>query len=362
MKEEITPLYIEKLMNPNKKGLLKPKDPISYIKNNYNELIDNVPRKFFASVIETLYQNEKLKDFMDEKFVFNMNRARGNNVEIVCKIYLISKSEKEREKFLTEKIPQIIEQINEDNIHDYLKLKSQDRVIREKLNQKIIKNKRKYIEDYILGRVNQDYVYLDDVMIDLLEKIIEEILEHENLDWIDINYRISGGYSSIFEIGSKILKIGEKRETYRIPYDKRILQPLIRINLSDLSSDNIGTIEVCEKVLTKEDISDEELYQIYRELRERGKIWADIKAENVGILLKENKRHWDKNLADSKRALGYMEDEFFNEEDEVLPAGEYIIIDSDYIYNESNKCIPWLSGLALDFEIRYYQEKNIIKK
>lgn len=299
---------------------------------------------------------------MDEKFLLNMSKAKRKDIEKICEIYLKNKTEEEKEQLLKENLSKLVEQIDEDNIYNYLELKKQDSRIREKLNQKIKENKSRYIEDYIYGRVNKDYAYLDDDMPFLLEKLIEEILENENLDWIDIDYIISAGFSSVFEIGSKILKVGEERGTYRIPYDKRILQPLIRINLSDLSSDSRGTIEICEKVLTVEDITEEELYQLYKELRERGKIWTDIKIDNLGILLKENKRHWNKNIASSKRAVGYIEDEYFDEDDEILQAGEFVIIDSDFIYDENDSYIEFGSPLAKEFGERYQQEKSIVKK
>lgn len=361
MKNKVTADYIKRLMNLNEKSIFKYKDPVSYIKNNYDHLLNNISQENFCLVIDTLYQYEELKDFMNEKFLLNMSKAKGKDIERICEIYLRNKTEEEKEQFLKEKLPQLIDQIDEDNIYNYLELKKQDPRIREKLNQKIKENKREYIEDYIFGRVNKDYAYLDDDMTYLSEKLIGEILENEHLDWIDIDYIISAGFSSVFEIGSKILKVGEERGTYRIPYDKRILQPLVRINLSDLSHDNRGTIEVCEKVLTVGYISEEELYKIYKELRERGKIWTDIKVDNIGILLKENKRHWNKNLGASKRAIGYIEEEFFNDDEEKLQAGEYVIIDSDFIYYENDPYIEWTSPLAFNFEERYQQEENKTK-
>lgn len=60
-------------------------------------------------------------------------------------------------------------------------------------------------------------------MTTLLEKLLQEILDHEQKDWIDIEYIDSGGYSHVYEIGSKVLKVGKERNSYKIPYHKRIL-------------------------------------------------------------------------------------------------------------------------------------------
>lgn len=109
---------------------------------------------------------------------------------------------------------------------------------------------------------------------------------------------------------------------------------------------------------TNIEVSEEELYSLYKEVRDRGIILADIKLDNVGRLLKDNNRYWNKELGKSKRAVGYIEDEDFSTNDEVLKAGELVIIDSDYIYYENDPYIEWGDSLAAKFEDRYKLEKN----
>ena len=157
------------------------------------------------------------------------------------------------------------------------------------------------------------------------------------------------------------MKVGKERNSYKIPYHKRILQPLIRVDLSEFSKTNKGTLEVAEKVDTNIKVSEEELYEIYKELRDNGIIWTDTKQRNVGKLLKDNRRYWNKSLGQSKKAVGYREDEEFDLNEEVLRKGELVILDSDYIFLENDPHIQWGNPLATQFEERYQLEKNISK-
>lgn len=105
-------------------------------------------------------------------------------------------------------------------------------------------------------------------VMDVITKFVTELVEKQDLKYSDIKYLSSGSYSNAFLIGDKVIKIGRKRETYIIPNDKRILKPLIRLNLGDYSNIE-GSIEVCNYVNTDINLSDEEMYQLYKELRGR---------------------------------------------------------------------------------------------
>lgn len=352
--ESFTQFYIKRIMK-EQNSANSSKDPVSFIKNNYDKLLETIPEGELVPVIRTLYQYKELKNFMDKKFVLNMSKAKKHSIDMIIEIYNNGRSKEEQDRFLCEKLPLILDQIDSGSLFHYLKWKKVSPKIREKLNQKILQFKEDYIRNYILKNESKDY-HLDEDTVYLLTKLIEEILDHEQKDYIDINYLQSGSYSRTFEIGSKILKIGQRRKTYQIPYDKRILQPLIRVDLTDLSPTNIGTIEVCEKVLTDVNLSEEDLYKIYKDFRVRGKVWTDVKSSNIGILLKDNKRHWNTPLGESKRAVGYLEDEFFDQDHEILSAGEPVVLDSDFIYKEDDPYIVWITLLSIEFEKRYQLE------
>lgn len=347
----ITTTYIDNLM--------KDKNAIPYIKKNYEKLLNHISHDYITSVLIRLYRNKELQSFMDDKFDITLQKFPANKIETIISIYIYNRTPEEATIFLNEKLSELISK--EDNIRFlyYLKFKNISKEIREKLNNRITKYKEDYIKLYIMK--SEKYYWFDEEMTTLLEKLLQEILDHEQKDWIDIEYIDSGGYSHVYEIGSKVLKVGKERNSYKIPYHKRILQPLIRVDLSEFSKTNKGTLEVAEKVDTNIKVSEEELYEIYKELRDNGIIWTDTKQRNVGKLLKDNRRYWNKSLGQSKKAVGYREDEEFDLNEEVLRKGELVILDSDYIFLENDPHIQWGNPLATQFEERYQLEKNISK-
>lgn len=354
---KVTPDYIDQMLKKEDKTEIQYNTIIKSIKDNYETILKNTPNEFLIMVIIKLCQNQDLKKFMEDNFESIIKIIPKSSIPNVTNIYLYGKSDQDVNEFLSKITHILLAEINNENLADYLliySIKNISEEVRNTLNNKIKSNKKNFIRTYILK--SEEYYSIDDDMLHLLEKLIEEILEHENKDWIDIEYIKSGAYSHVYKIGSKILKIGEERATYRIPYDKRILQPLIRLNLSDLSKTNKGTIEVSEEVDTNIDLTDEELYILYKELRERGIILADLKSQNLGRLLKDNKKYWNKSLSASKIALGYIDDA--SREEEILKQGEIVIIDTDYIFYEDDPNLEWGNGISNRLEKRYIQEKE----
>ena len=112
-----------------------------------------------------------------------------------------------------------------------------------------------------------------------------------------------------------------------------------------------------------------QLYEIYKELRDDGIIWTDAKASNVGKLTKPNKRYSKKiGEIDDKGIITWGSQKYAgtgagfetqDENQEILNAGEYVIIDLDYIWEENYENIIWPSGgsLSFEFEKMYKKEK-----
>lgn len=213
----------------------------------------------------------------------------------------------------------------------------------------------------------------DEDRLKAIEKIIKELAEHEKVKKLsDIKMVGKGQYSYCLKIGEYVFKIGicDVCTDIEIPYDPRILQPIIRrpIPYGCNTKCERTFIEISNYVdmdwakgLTEEE-KEEEVYKIYKEMRERGIICEDIKPENIGRLLKLNKVNYDidgKELEVVDEGIG-MKD--VPKQKEILPAGELVIIDMNgYIYKETNdsndlKMIgDW--RLNLDLAKRYQQEK-----
>lgn len=166
------------------------------------------------------------------------------------------------------------------------------------------------------------------------------------------------------------MKIGSMRED--IYAHRRILQPIIRRSIAtndritDWSSNNKAEfIEVQNLVdknwykdMTKEEIN-EVLFTIYSEMRSQGLVWIDIKADNVGRLLRPNKINipifLDKNRQKIEEippneAIGFIGET----EGDVLPEGEYVVLDTDYIEKEEDyKARKYKISCAEKFEQMY---------
>ena len=91
---------------------------------------------------------------------------------------------------------------------------------------------------------------LADDYSETLSIIIDELLQSEKVCLRDIKDIGTGSYSFVYQIGSKVLKVGKPRETYNIPNHPRILQPIARTNLLDENNNPLACIEISDKVRT----------------------------------------------------------------------------------------------------------------
>lgn len=181
-----------------------------------------------------------------------------------------------------------------------------------------------------------------DITMYAVKKVILELMERQNLDISEVKFLDSGAYSNVFKVGEFVVKLGFSRENRGVPYSKHIIQPLIAFKLM------MGAyIEVQNLVDAKwyEGLSDEEieeeLFKLYVKLRKDNIIWKDIKKENVGRLLKRNSSNFEIDYIDKDRNYGSYEMNVSDDrldvkgrredENEILPAGELVIIDRDYL-------------------------------
>lgn len=187
---------------------------------------------------------------------------------------------------------------------------------------------------------NNEFLSKNEEKRDQIKKLIYKLAEQEKVRLSDIEHIGSGQYSECIRIGESVLKFGKKRRLQELPVHKRILQPKLRRNIPQdyeekmksgiLREEDILAIE-CQDVVDEnwyEGLSDEEikekLYLIWKDLRREDIIWTDIKAENVGRLLKPNVVEYtikDTNGEEVKRQ-------------EVLPIGSLAVFDTDRIYSK----------------------------
>ncbi|MBO5397844.1 MAG: hypothetical protein J6A36_02790 [Clostridia bacterium] len=168
----------------------------------------------------------------------------------------------------------------------------------------------------------------------LMKFAMSQSLEEPNT----LKYLGCGWFNITVQAGDKAIKLGapdDEKEKPKIPYHPRLLQPIVRKN--DISRDSkhpVG-IEIYEVVDTDTEISDEEILEVYKELREAGIKWTDIKKENLGRLRKNNYPYeFGYNVPVPQEFLG-IEDS--GVERKVLKAGQLVIIDLDCLQMAENE-------------------------
>ncbi len=169
--------------------------------------------------------------------------------------------------------------------------------------------------------------------LETIEIFYKELLKRQpNMKYTDIEHLGMGKFSSVYGVGDFVVKIGDGRQTPYLKYNRRILQPLLRQEITGKfpyieekekqDYECYGTfVEIQNKVdtnwydgLSQEKIFDE-LYKIYKEFREQGVIWTDISERNVGRLLKRNTTNFPIETLKGKIVNG---DPVYNKEGEII--------------------------------------------
>ncbi len=201
--------------------------------------------------------------------------------------------------------------------------------------------------------------------VEILEKFIHELCQNEKCDLSDISFLGSGTFSKAYQIGNKVLKLGMDHHKFSIPRNnRRFLQPIVRSE-QILNGDRASYIEITELCDMTKPASGEDVYKVYKELRDQGIIWGDAKPNNLGRLIKPNKRYLDSigeiddngntvwgSQSHAGKEAGFEEE---NDKQDVLGPGEYVIIDLDFLFREDDKNIRNYSS---SYELRYQMEKK----
>ena len=189
-----------------------------------------------------------------------------------------------------------------------------------------------------------------------IKMIVDTLIKNENANYSDIKKLKSGGFSCVYEIKEKVIKLGSNgRITAIFPNNPYIVKPLLRKEFK-LDGKEVF-VEVTQKVDNDEkNITKEDLYNLYSKLRDLKIRWTDVHTRNVGILLKDNKIYWHNDLKPSDEALGL---EHYRQAKE-LKAGECVILDADFMFDENDKKIKMaVNSFDREFEIRYQKELKL---
>lgn len=141
-------------------------------------------------------------------------------------------------------------------------------------------------------------------------------------------YKSHGTSSFIIQAGRQIIKLGNGRRKFEIPYHPRIMMPYFRKKYSDESCLEIFNYGITDSAK----ITDEKLLEIYKEF-ERDKIkWGDAKKENILELTEDNVVP-DYVQSEDFNLFGFLEDERFPTKNHiVLKKGDLVVCDLDMLY------------------------------
>jgi len=250
--------------------------------------------------------------------------------------------------------------------------------IKEKINSYLISNKpslnerkksiSKYLAKYEI--VKYDKLFFSEkqkeefkIFFDMLVNELSEYAKRNSFD-PELKEICSGTTSIIYEIGDKIIKIGKPRRIPTIPYCEFILQPIVN-RVFEFDGYPIH-IEVTQKVFVLDNkdgyasqSEDERFNEITSSLRKHlyniGLNSNDLHPGNVGILLNDNKIHFDSIPFDtSTDEVTSIEN---NNNLRILPKGRYVIIDLDSLeIEEPEKYANYLKSIG------YQKEKIKIRK
>ena len=221
------------------------------------------------------------------------------------------------------------------------------------------------------------YIGLDDSVKQLVEMFIKDIMKHEKVSIDDITEAGDGKTCAALKIGEYVLKVGKTRRTKTFKNSSRILQPIIRREI-ETNSDTFF-VEVQNEVEAnwfKENPKKvfEVMYGVYKDLRDDGLVWTDIKMSNIGRLKKDNRINYKemvhdengnlvaKEIIPSEAATGLK-----GKQGKILKAGDYVLLDTDFVFDENDlpdgkQIKDILMKLYYEnFELRYQKEKGKAK-
>nr|MCR5482821.1 hypothetical protein [Bacilli bacterium] len=249
----------------------------------------------------------------------------------------------------------IFDNINEylngsQNLYNLLNFVKEDPVATQKVKDYIDTHEEQAINSIFTETKNMVKIS-DPTIKEVISLIVKDVIKNEQVKLSDITYN-GGGYSRILLIGDKVVKLGD-RATKTFPNNPYIVSPLLRKELE--SNNEKCFVEVTERVDTNEKVSNEELYQLFKSIRDLGLVWTDVKDTNVGRLNKENIIHWRDNIDPSNETLGLDN----NRGESVLSEGDLVILDADFIFDENDLNIEHTNNKPLfdTFEKRYQNEK-----
>lgn len=201
--------------------------------------------------------------------------------------------------------------------------------------------KIKYSITYYLFEKKYD---LDENDINNVKDIVDELANKENLTIFDIDKIGSGSYSNIYKIGNKIIKFGYNRKINKILDNNRILLPDKFIIIDE------NIIEITDYIKGNSDFTKEEIYEVYKELRNQGIVWMDPSKDNLKRIDERNIK-LQKEKSKNRNIYPFIKNRRII--NRPLKLNDLVIVDLDHLVDEEDK--------GRIYEISEYLREDILK-
>ena len=173
-----------------------------------------------------------------------------------------------------------------------------------------------------------DKVIVKDDDIDKIKFMINEVAKSQNLSFFDIKPIGTGSFSTVYRLGDKVIKIGKRRVTKIIDNN--------RLYLPDKLEHVAGnTIEITDYLEGVGRVCDDEIYAVYKELREQGIMWMDPWFSNLARLNSKTLESLQEKSKNRSSLPFLIENRKFIYRQ--LRSNDPVIIDLDHLIDETNK-------------------------
>ena len=320
-------------------------------KNKFDNFIDsNILKTLSTMNLKSSFYSSMLNRLNEENQKIFLNILAENKCDIS---YSMVEYKGNNKQIIYDNLPLFME--NTENLYSLMNFVKDNSSALSKVKDYIDNNPEKAINS-IFCETSNLVKMKDKTLKEVVKLIILDVLKNENVKLSDITYN-GGGLSSVLLIGNKVIKIGD-RATKSFPNNPYIISPLLRKKL-EFNGESCF-VEVTERVDTSKKASKEELYQLFKKLRNLNLTWTDIKEDNVGRLKKENIIHWRQNLNPTDGVLGLD----VKRGETILKEGDLVILDADFIYDENDPNINYINNKNIydEFEKRYQREIKKLKE
>ncbi len=204
----------------------------------------------------------------------------------------------------------------------------------------------KYKENVYWGFLKKISMYesFKDTFLEL-PMIIDDLCRMEKMELYEVKRLKPGSFCEVYCFHHLILKIGHAHTYFELSNSENLVYPMKRLQRETLKL----YLEVTELTDTF-NITEWDVYEVYKRERLKGRIWWDAKPSNLGRLLRTNNSY---GFYVDPKAVGLI-----GENKKQLAGGKLAIIDLDHLFEEGK--IP--NDYTLPIYEEWFQKEMAMKR